>query len=168
LLFAALGQEKRPLREHFAFWAELWQARELREELRQLLGVLEDRRRHQSLALERFPLRVHARYSRAEVSAALGLMSQKTGKLLSTQAGVFRCREHASDLLFVTLDKDERDFTPTTLYQDYPISPSVFHWESQGVTREDSETGRRYRRPPPGWRIMLLMRQAKRNARGLT
>lgn len=77
-------------------------------------------------------------------------------------------KQHHCDLLSVTLDKDEKDFTPTTLYDDYPIAPTLFHWESQGKTREDSQTGRRYRAPPDGWRTLLFVRQMKRDRRGIT
>jgi hypothetical protein len=30
------------------------------------------------------------------------------------------------------------------MYADYPISPELFHWESQSTTSVDSPTGRRY------------------------
>ena len=103
----------------------------------------------------------------AEVSAALDLVTER-GKLLATQAGVYRCDAHRCDLFFVTLEKDARHFTPTTLYHDYAISPTLFHWQSQSVTREDSETGRRYRRPPEGWRLLLFVRKAKQDDRGVT
>ncbi len=48
------------------------------------------------------------------------------------------------DAFFVTLDKSEADYSPTTLYRDYPISPTLFHWESQSTTSVASVTGRRY------------------------
>lgn len=167
LLFAALGQDSRPVAEIGDFLRELWAMPALRDELNQLLGVLDDRRRHLTRPVPGLPLRVHARYTRAEVSAALALITEQ-GKLLLTQAGVYRCDLHRCDLFFVTLDKDERDFTPTTLYEDYPISPSLFHWESQSRTREDSETGRRYQAPPVGWRLLLFVRRTKRDERGIT
>lgn len=83
-------------------------------------------------------------------------------------AEVYQCKEHRCDLFFVTLDKDEKDFTPTTLYHDYVVSPTLFHWQSQSVTREDSDTGRRYREPPDGWRLLLFVRRSKRDDRGVT
>lgn len=167
LLFAALGQEGRPLAELGNFLDELWESATLREELRQLVEVLDDRRRQPTLEVEGLALRVHAQYSRAEVAAALGLVTER-GKLLLTQAGVHRAPEQRCDLLFVTLDKEDKAFTPTTKYQDYPVSPRRFHWESQSRTRADSETGLRYQRPPPGWRILLLVRHSKRDERGIT
>jgi hypothetical protein len=36
------------------------------------------------------------------------------------------------------------------------------------VTRADSETGRRYVSPPVGWRILLFVRERRRDSRGLT
>jgi superfamily II DNA or RNA helicase len=167
LLFAGLGQQDRPVAELGDFLEELWAEAELREELRQLVEVLDDRRRRLTRSLPGMPLRVHARYSRAEVSAALDLRTAK-GKLLGTQAGVYRCPQHRCDLFFVTLDKDEKDFTPTTLYEDYPISPRLFHWETQSRTRAESPTGRRYQDPPEGWRLLLFVRRAKRDERGET
>ena len=38
------------------------------------------------------------------------------------------------DAFFVTLKKSEADYSPTTMYRDYPISPTLFHWESQSTT----------------------------------
>ena len=55
-----------------------------------------------------------------------------------------RRRRAATDLLLVTLKKAERDYSPTTIYQDYAISPSLFHWESQSTQSAGSPTIRRY------------------------
>lgn len=44
----------------------------------------------------------------------------------------------------MTLKKSESDYSPTTMYRDYPISPTLFHWESQSTTSVASPTGRRY------------------------
>ena len=46
-----------------------------------------------------------------------------------------------TDALLVTLRKNEKDFSPTTMYRDFAISPELFHWESQNATRS---------RPRPG------------------
>ena len=40
--------------------------------------------------------------------------------------------------------KSEADYSPTTMYADYPISPKLFHWESQSTTSVASKTGQRY------------------------
>jgi len=166
MFFALLGQPKRKVEELGAFYRELWSDAVVMSELRQLFELLDDRRRKPTYALPGLPFRVHATYTRDEVSA--GLVEVRKGKLLRTQGGVFKCDAHRCDIMYVTLEKDEKDFTPTTLYNDYPMSQRRFHWESQGNTRLESATGRRYRNPPEGWRLLLFVRQAKKDERGIT
>ncbi|WP_040012227.1 DUF3427 domain-containing protein [Desulfotignum phosphitoxidans] len=43
--------------------------------------------------------------------------------------------------LLITFQKTEKEFSPTTMYADYPISRSLLHWESQSNTALDSPTG---------------------------
>ena len=166
MLLAALGQATQPVEELGEFLTELWSEPAVLAEVRQLFEVLDDRRRKPTNRLPRLPFQVHGTYSRDEVSAGLGEI--RKGKLLRTQGGVFKCEPHRCDILFVTLDKDEKDFTPTTLYNDYPLSQRRFHWESQSTTRLESKTGRRYRHPPGDWRILLFARQAKKDKRKVT
>lgn len=166
MLFATLGQVRRPLSELSDFLRDVWSHPAILKEIRELLEVLDDQRRHSTHELQGLPFRIHATYSRDEISAGLGEL--RKGKLLRTQGGVYACKRHQCDVLYVTLEKDEKDFTPTTLYNDYPLSQRRFHWESQGHTRFDSPTGRRYRDPPEGWRVLLFVRAAKKDSRGLT
>ena len=91
---------------------------------------------------EDVPLQVHARYTRREILAAFGVGSG--ARVAAWQTGVYWAREARTDLLAFTLDKTSGEFSPTTRYRDYAISRDLVHWESQGVTREASETGRRY------------------------
>ncbi len=67
---------------------------------------------------------------------------------LGTRTASARASWYSQDLnvdaFFVTLKKSESDYSPTTMYADYPISPELFHWESQSTTSVDSPTGRRY------------------------
>jgi len=60
------------------------------------------------------------------------------------QTGVQWVPGEKADLLAFTLDKTEGSFSPTTRYRDYALSRDLIHWESQSVTRADSETGLRY------------------------
>lgn len=166
MLFAALGFVRRPVTELASAFAEVWAARDLREELVDLLGILADRQRRPTYAVPGLPFRVHATYSRDEISA--GLLQVRKEKLLRTQGGVFKCDDAQSDILYVELDKDPKHYTPTTLYEDRVISPTLFQWESQSKTRADSETGRRYRAPPPAWRTLLFVRERAEDERGFT
>lgn len=89
-------------------------------------------------------------------------------KQLRPQAGVLWDQESQTDMFFITLDKSERDFSPTTRYRDYAMSPELFHWESQSVTREASPTGQRYiNHQRMGSRVFLFARERKQD-RGRT
>jgi len=48
------------------------------------------------------------------------------------------------DTFVFTRVKNEKVFSPTTLYADFAINRELVHWESQSVTRAGSETGMRY------------------------
>ncbi|WP_300048189.1 DUF3427 domain-containing protein [Trueperella sp.] len=55
-----------------------------------------------------------------------------------------------------------RGATLTTLYRDYAISPSRFHWESQSTTGENSPTGQRYiYHASRGSDVVIFVREAK-------
>jgi hypothetical protein len=103
------------------------------------------------------PLQVHARYTRREILAAFGV--GEGAKIAPWQSGVYWAEEARADLFAFTLDKTSGQFSPTTRYRDYAISPSLIHWESQSVTRADSETGQRYQQHVArGSRVMLFAR----------
>ena len=86
------------------------------------------------------PLQVHARYQREEILSALDFPRLPN----SFREGVFYFAERNVDAFFITLKKSEADYSPTTMYADYPISRDLFHWESQSTTSVNSPTGRRY------------------------
>jgi hypothetical protein len=63
----------------------------------------------------------------------------------------------------VTLEKSERDYSPSTRYKDHAISPVLFHWQSQSGTTQQSPTGQRYiRHRDFGGHILLFVRPRKR------
>jgi uncharacterized protein DUF3427 len=75
------------------------------------------------------------------------------------QTGVYWAKEARADLLAFTLDKTSGHFSPPTRYRDYAISRHLIHWESQSVTRADSETGQRYQQHGQhGSSVMLFAR----------
>ena len=116
-------------------------------EVRSIVDLAFDDSRQSTLALgaplEDVPLRIHARYQREEILAALDYASLSR-KPTSVMQGVAYSEALNVDILFVTLRKSEADFSPTTMYRDYPISPTQFHWESQSTTSLKSPTGQRY------------------------
>lgn len=112
--------------------------------------------------LARRPLRVHARYTREEIVAALDYVSIDGRKPNSFREGVLFAPEAKSDAFLVTLHKSEADYSPTTMYQDYAISPDLFHWESQSSTTVASKTGQRYlNHRAHGSHVLLFARPEK-------
>ena len=170
MLFAALGQRKRPLAEVPAVFAEFWRLPELRVELIDLLDVLRERVRLDSQPIDPdgiLPISSHATYGLYEIIAGHGVAAK--GVLKETREGVIWVDGHKSDLFFVTLNKSDEDYSPTTRYQDYPISQSLFHWESQSRTATASPTGQRYiNHVKLGSRVILFVRENKRDDRGVS
>ncbi|MDD2599094.1 MAG: DUF3427 domain-containing protein [Kiritimatiellae bacterium] len=87
-------------------------------------------------------LMLHASYGSNEIKAALGLNSIE--KLGATGVGVFHNQDLKVYAHIVTFRKVEQDFSPTTLYKDYPISRKRLHWESQSTTTQITTTGQNY------------------------
>lgn len=65
----------------------------------------------------------------------------------SHREGLLRVNHLQTELFFVTLDKSEGGFSPTTSYRDYAISRDHFHLETQNSVAEDTPTGHRYLQP---------------------
>jgi hypothetical protein len=139
----------------------LWSHPQVRAELLDLLEVLAGRIEHVSVPLATHPdvpLEVHARYTRVEILAAFDV--GEGAKVAPWQTGVYWVSDASADLLAFTLDKTTGQFSPTTRYRDYAISPDLIHWETQSVTRAESETGRRYQQHAEnGTSIMLFARR---------
>ncbi len=145
---------------------QLWAHPQVRSELNELFGVLEGRIDHVHAALvthPEAPLQVHARYTRIEILAALGLY--RGAKIPAWQSGVYEAKSANAELFAFTLDKTSGGFSPTTRYRDYAISRSLIHWESQAVTRADSETGLRYRNHESDGRTILLFTRLRADDR---
>jgi superfamily II DNA or RNA helicase/HKD family nuclease len=111
------------------------------------------------------PLKVHARYQREEVLAALGYASMSR-RPNSFREGVLYVEDLNVDALFVNLKKSDAEFSPTTMYRDYPISPTLFHWESQSTTPVESPTGQRY--VTASSTVLLFVREDRQNDLGTT
>jgi superfamily II DNA or RNA helicase len=88
------------------------------------------------------PLTIHAAYTRDEILVGLGHWSLERRPDL--REGVLHIPGARVDAFFVTLQKSEDDYSPTTMYEDYLISHELFHWQSQSNTSVESPTGRRY------------------------
>ena len=100
------------------------------------------------------PLALHCRYTMDQLLAAWGQQPR------AQQAGVYYDRANLCDLFFVTLNKSDKDYSANTMYEDYSINEELFHWQSQYMTAEDSETGQRYiHHRKTGNRILFFVRE---------
>jgi len=97
----------------------------VRDELRSVIDVTFDQARHVTVAprdgLAGLNLRIHARYQREEILAALGHASLARVPSVFRE-GVLRSTQWDADAFLITLKKSDTDFSPTTMYRDYAIS----------------------------------------------
>lgn len=108
------------------------------------------------------PLDVHCNYTRDQILVALDFMKPKT-----VREGVKYLEDKKTDLLFVTLNKSDKDYSPTTMYNDYSINSELFHWQSQSTTTPQSKTGQRYiNHCKMGTNVMIFVREYKNNKLG--
>ena len=136
---------------------------ELKEILRYQLDHIDFIDHASDLGTE-YPLDLHCNYSRDQILVALDYL-----KPLSVMEGVRHLPDMKMDLFFITLNKSDKDYSPSTMYQDYSINQWLFHWQSQNKTSEDSSTGQRYiHHQEMGNRVLLFVRESKKDAFGRT
>ena len=105
------------------------------------------------------PLDLHCTYSRDQLLVALDFMKPST-----VREGVKWLPDQKLDVFFVTLNKSDKDYSPTTMYQDYSINEYLFHWQSQSTTSERSSTAQRYiHHKEMGTRVLLFVREYKKD-----
>lgn len=103
------------------------------------------------------PLDLHCTYTRDQLLVAMDFLKPAT-----VREGVKWLPDKGLDVFFVTLNKADKDYSPTTMYNDYSVSESLFHWQSQSTTAEDSSTGQRYiHHRERGSRVLLFVREFK-------
>ena len=110
-----------------------------------------------------YPLDLYCSYTLDQILVALGKHTEK--KRSSFREGVLYLPEQNLDVFFVTLNKSEKDYSPSTMYQDYSINEELFHWQSQSRTTEESATGQRYiNQPVNGGNVLFFVREYKKEA----
>uniref|UniRef100_UPI002636FA84 DUF3427 domain-containing protein n=1 Tax=uncultured Pseudoalteromonas sp. TaxID=114053 RepID=UPI002636FA84 len=118
-------------------------------------------------ALPNVPLRLHARYSREQILVAFGATTFE--RQPAAREGVFVIKDKKMELMFVTLNKNERQFSPTTMYHDYAINEHLFHWQSQNSARPDRGRGLDYiQHKATGKRLFLFVREQTKDEYGRT
>lgn len=95
------------------------------------------------------------------------LLEDKPGRwqVLGTQYN----KDKKFAMVFVTLNKSDKEYSPSTLYEDYAISQSQFHWQSMNKIQEQSEEGQRIiNQKENGWKYILFVRDSKTDEFGNT
>jgi len=68
-----------------------------------------------------------------------------------------------NDVLFFALDKSDASHEGVA-YNDYAISNTLFHWQSQNSAAPHTTAGKRYLESPAnGWRFQLFVRTNKQS-----
>ena len=88
------------------------------------------------------PLDLHCDYSTDVIMAAFGYYNED--KKPAFREGVKYFEDKKTDIFFITLNKSDKDFSPSTLYEDYAINEKLFHWQTQSRTSVESPTAQRY------------------------
>ena len=103
------------------------------------------------------PLDLHCTYTRDQLLVAMDFRKPAT-----VREGVKWLPEKQLDVFFVTLNKSDKDYSPTTMYNDYSINEQLFHWQSQSTTAAESPTGQRYiHHRERGSKVLLFVREFK-------
>lgn len=103
------------------------------------------------------PLDIYGDYTIDQVMAAFG-KTHENHKFPMRQ-GVTYVKEYDTDIFFITIHKNEADYLPTTMYNDYAINESLFNWESQNKTTTSSKTGQRYINNSKNHKVLLFVRE---------
>ena len=108
------------------------------------------------------PLDLHCTYTRDQLLVAMDFMNPS-----SVREGVKWLPDKQIDVLFVTLNKSDKDYSPTTMYNDYSINQELFHWQSQSTTNDTGSVGQRYiNHRSRGSKVLLFVREFKNDIVG--
>ncbi len=114
---------------------------------------------------EAFPeLELYGCYTREDIFILTGKQT-KDKKMQGFASGVLNIPEQNTTLLFVTLNKSERDFSPSTQYDDYVINENYFHWQSQNTASHNNKGGKLFTgQKKSNNKIILFVRENKYDA----
>lgn len=147
----------------------------LQSELVEVIGLLIERvevsefdmPKVNNLVVDSSPLKMHVRYPKEHILVAFG--DSTFEKKSSSREGVLNISNANTELLFVTLNKCEKQFSATTMYHDYAVSPTLFHWQTQNSARPNSGRGLGYIKQKENMKTYLLfVREQAKDESGKT
>jgi len=140
------------------------------KEIIEVLEILIDKVDFKEIDIElpyKQPLKLHARYTRDQITSAFGKSTFE--KKWPSREGVLDIDTINTELLFINLIKSEENFSPTTMYDDYAISETLFHWQSQNSSRPDIGKGLSYiKHQENDKKILLFVREKASDENGNT
>lgn len=112
-------------------------------------------------------LELHGTYSSTEINAMFGTNAFDGAG--SRGVGVIHFEDQKVVVHLVTFEKNEKQFSETTMYRDFPTAPDLLHWESQAAATQSGKMGRIYANHEAlGYRILFFTRIRKVAAQGVT
>ena len=142
-----------------------------KEEMKQIVDYLLTNLQIKTMPLEYdlFPeLCLYGCYTREEIFTLTGRQTANF-RMQGSVTGVFDLKENNVSLLFITLNKSDKDFSPTTQYNDYLINEHLFHFQSQNTDTHQNRGGKRYtEHMRTGRKILMFVRQEKKDGFGNT
>ena len=107
-------------------------------------------------------LDLHCNYTRDQICVALDYLKPSVGR-----QGVMWRSDMKLDEFIIIFYKAEKDYSPTTMYNDYSINELLFHWQSQSTTSDTSPTGQRYiHHAQTGSKVLLFVREYESDIAG--
>lgn len=106
-------------------------------------------------------------YTREEIFAIFGRQTANK-RMQGCVAGVFNIEELNTELFFVTLNKSDKDFSASTMYDDYVVSENQFHWKSQNTDTHKGRGKRFVEQAQNKKKFLLFVREYKRDGFGNT
>ena len=115
--------------------------------VRELLDIIEyNKKRLKTIEIEYeesdIPLDIYASYSVQQIMVAFG--KTKENYKYPMREGTVYIEERHTDIFFITINKNEEDYLPTTMYNDYAKNRELFNWESPSTIGPEALTGQRY------------------------
>lgn len=106
-------------------------------------------------------------YTREEIFAIFGRQTADK-KMQGCVSGAFNIEEMNTELFFVTLNKSDKDFSPSTMYDDYVVNENQFHWKSLNTDTHQGRGRRFVEQAKNKKKFLLFVREYKRDGFGNT
>ncbi len=111
-----------------------------------------------------FPLKLHSRYNRNQILVAIRRHQFKKAK--PSREGASYEKSINTEALFVTLKKSDKEYSPTTMYEDYALNKNLFHWQTQNSAAPNTQKGQAYINSEKN--ILLFVREQSKDEYGFT